>query len=216
MRMKMIRKKYVAIAVILIIGISITLIGIPLILSVPLTWTINIGDNISYNISIEGWESNDSYSRMPTQLMIYNNQNVTAEITDIPELGFYLNGYDFQKQVVLPMKVEVFFANGSALPLELSSNVDHMISWSLLPTGSWNLIDWFYPDMASNVPGYHSYISSIDIESFHFGFFNYDFDSTAELRSDISFDTGIPSKISYYRNHGLDYAINVTLVQIWN
>lgn len=212
------RKRYAFIAILCIVGVVTGFVVTPLILSPQLEWSVRIGDTASYAISVQGWELNasDYHQRVPTYLMAYDNMNITAVIAELPELGLYVNGEEFQRQVVFSKKVHTQFSKGSDTPVQLASVVDYVIPWSLLPTGAWGLVDWFYPDTPSSSPWYQSLYAYTGTTSFHFGLNGLDFDLTTRLRSDISFDTGSASRISYFRSHGVDNSYNINLVRIGN
>ncbi len=198
--------------------ISVPTVLFPIVASTNLKWSLDVGDSFVYHIVVDGWELNytESYhEHIPTVFMKYDGLYVIAEIVSLPFLGFYLNGDDF-KQVIDHQKVHVVFENGSEIPTEVSNMAESMISRCVLPIGGWQLIDWFYPDIPASFPYPPIYTSSSSDTSFHFGYDSLDIDLTTRLRGDISFDDGIPSKISYYRSHGLDYAFNITLTLIEN
>ena len=210
------RKQVSIIAILCAIAITAAFFVAPVALSMRLEWSVSVGDEITYHISVEGWELNSSYTQVPTYLIVYNDSNIVFEIVTLPELGVYPNGDDFRERVIWSSKGESRFLNESEVPWQLGNVVDSMISVSILPTGSWDLIDGFYPDEPPINPAYQSYYAYSGTISFHYGFNGFDIDLTTRLRSEISYETGIPSWISYYRSHGVDSTYNITLIQVGN
>lgn len=200
-----------------IIVVSAALVLFPIAASSYLEWGVDVGDSFSYHIAVDGWDLNYTgsyHQQIPSHLMRYDGLSIIAEVVDLPVLGLYLSGNDF-KQVITHQKVQVVFENGTDTPTELSDITERIISNCFLPIGGWYLIDWFYPDTATSFPYPPTYTTSSDT-SFHLGYDSLDIDLTTRLRSDISFEEGVPTRISYYRSHGVDYAFNVTLTQIVN
>ena len=208
------RVAIIAIIVVTIVFVSITVV-VPMAMSSTLTWSIRLGDKASYHVTVDAWQLNVSYVvPPPSRYALLDGVNVSAEIVTLPELGWFLNGVDFTERVIRTDKVNVTFQNGTAIPDDISVRLKSMLSSCILPTGSWLLIDIFYPDTHSTGPGANTYWSYTSTSSFQFGYYGFGIDSITQMSSTVSYETGLPAVVSYYYHHGLDSEYNLTLRQI--
>lgn len=212
------RKTGAIIAIILatIVIVSITVV-IPAAMSSTLTWSVSLGEEASYHVTVDAWQSNVSYVvPPPSRYALLNGLNISADIIALPELGWFLNGGDFAERVVRKEKMNVTFQNGTAIPEDISVRLKSMLSACILPTGSWLLIDSFYPATHGTGPGTDTYWSYSDTDSFHFGYYAFGIDSVTRMSSSVSYETGLPKVVSYYYRHGADSIYNLTLLCIVN
>ncbi|MHA2380423.1 MAG: hypothetical protein ACXADS_14205 [Candidatus Thorarchaeota archaeon] len=208
------RAAIIAIILVIIVFVSITVI-VPMAMSSTLTWSVRLGDKASYHVTVDAWQLNASYVvPPPSRYAILDGVNVSTEIVALPELGWFLNGGDFAERVIRTDKVNVTFQNGSAIPDDISVRLKSMLSSCMLPTGSWSLIDIFYPDSHTAGPGADIYWSYSGTSSFHFGHYGSGIDSIRQMSSTVSYETGLPSVVSYHYRHGVDSELNLTLLQI--
>ena len=210
------RKRGAVIAIILTISVflSITVV-VPMAMSSTLTWSISLGDKAAYHVTVYAWQLNVSFVvPPPSRYAILDGVNVSAEIVALPELGWFLNGGDFAERVIRTDKVNVTFQNGSAIPDDISVRFKSILSSCILPTGSWLLIDTFYPDAYSTGPGADTYWSYGGTSSFHFGYYGSGIDSITQMSSTVSYGMGLPSVVSYHYGHGMDSEYNLTLLQV--
>ncbi len=210
------KKRGAIIAIILVttIFVSITVV-VPMAMSSALTWRVSLGDKTTYRVIVYAWQLNVSYVvPPPSRYAVLDGVNVSAKIVALPELGWYLDGGDFAERVIQTDKVNVTFQNGSAIPDEFSVRLKSMLSSCILPSGSWPLIDIFYPDSHTAGPGADIYWSYSGTSSFHFGHYGSGIDSIRQMSSSVSYETGLPSVVSYHYRHGVDSELNLTLLQI--
>ena len=208
------RVAIIAFIVVTIVFVSVTVV-VPMAMSSTLTWSIRLGDKASYHVTVDAWQLNVSYVvPPPSRYALLDGVNVSAEIVTLPELGWFLNGVDFTERVIRTDKVNVTFQNGTAIPDDISVRLKSMLSSCILPTGSWLLIDIFYPDTHSTGPGANTYWSYTSTSSFQFGYYGFGIDSITQMSSTVSYETGMPTVVSYYYRHGIDSEYNLTLLQI--
>ena len=208
------RAAIITIIVVIIVFVSITVV-IPMAMSSTLTWSIKLGDKASYHVTVDAWQLNVSYVvPPPSRYALLDGVNVSAAIVALPELGWFLNGVDFAERVIRTDKVNVTFQNGTAVPDDVSVRLKSMLSSCILPTGSWLLLDIFYPDTHSTGPGSDTYWSYSSTSSFQFGYYSFGIDSITQMSSTVSLETGLPTVVSYYYSHGVDSVYNLTLLQI--
>jgi hypothetical protein len=206
----------IAIILATIVIVSITVV-VPAAMSSTLTWSVSSGDKTSYHVIVDAWQSNVSYVMPPpSRYALLNGLNISADIIALPELGWFLNGGDFAERVIRKGKVNVTFQNGTAIPEDISVRLKSMLSACILPTGSWLLIDSFYPATHGTGPGTDTYWSHSDTGSFHFGYYAFGFDSVTRMSSFVSYETGLPAVVTYYYHHGVDSMYNLTLQYIAN
>jgi hypothetical protein len=202
----------IALAIIILVSIFAV---VPMAMSSTLTWSISVGDKTTYHVAVEGWELDVAYVVVqPSRYAVMDGVNVSSEIVLLPELGFFLTGGEFAKRVVQIDKVNVTFQNGTIIPDDIASRLKSMLSNCILPTSSWPLIDVFFPDTYTTEPGAGTYWSHGGTSSFHFGYYSFGFDSITQMSSSVSYETGLPSVVSYRYRHGVDAEFNITLVQI--
>ncbi|MHA2020911.1 MAG: hypothetical protein ACW96N_04300 [Candidatus Thorarchaeota archaeon] len=212
----MTKKRAAVIGIILATTILVSIfVVVPMTMSSALTWSIRLGDKTTYHTTVTGWEQNITYVGVSfSRYAVLDGIDVSAEIVFLPELGFFLNGGEFIERVILIDKVNVTFQNGSLIPADLAFRLKFMLSRCMLPTGSWSLIDIFYPDIYTTGPGVHTYLSYSGTSSFHFGYYSFGFDSITLMSSFVSYETGLPSVVSYHYQHGVDTELNITLAQV--
>jgi len=208
------RTAIIAILVIITVFVSITVV-VPMVMSSTLTWSTTKGDKTSYHITVDAWQLNVSYVvPPPSRYALLDGANVSAEIVALPELGWFLNGIDFAERVILTDKVNITFQNGTAIPDDISVTLKSMLSSCILPTGSWWFIDNCYPNAHSTGVGTDTYWSYSSTSSFQFGYYRFGIDSITQMSSIVSYETGLPTVVSYYYSHGVDSMYNLTLLQI--
>jgi len=210
------KKRCAIIALILVITVFVSItVAVPVVMSSTLTWSIRPGDRASYNVTVDAWQLNVSYVvPPPSRYALLDGVNISAEIVALPELGWFLNGGDFAERVIEIDKVNVTFQNGSAILDDLAFRLKSMLSSCILPTESWSLIDILYPDTHSTGPGVDTYWSCSRTDSFHFGYYGFGIDSITQMSSTVSYETGLPSVVSYHYSHGMDSEYNITLLQV--
>ncbi len=204
----------IAFIVVAIVFVSVTVV-VPMAMSSTLTWSIRLGDTASYHVTVDAWQLNDSYVvPPPSRYALLDGVNVSVEIVTLPELGWFLNGVDFAERVIRTDKVNVTFQNGTAIPDDILVRLKSTLSSCILPTGSWLLIDIFYPDTHSTGPAADTYWSYTSTSSFQYGYYGFGIDSITQMSSTVSYETGMPTVVSYYYRHGVDSEYNLTLLQI--
>lgn len=153
-----------------------------------LSWNIEEGDSVTYNIVSDG-----SYFN--------NNTVIIANVTALPQYSILYTSYSFALSIIEVSKVDVLFENGS----ELGGRdyfVRMLLSKAILPCGEWELLDSLYvnPEDASFGPtgSLEGYISKLESDYFLLGYERVDFDSSSGWNAHISLETGLPFYIQYW------------------
>jgi hypothetical protein len=207
-------KRGKTIASVIVVGIGISMvfvIGVPYVLSSSLYWEVEVDDVFSFLVTVSGFQSvvnSTGDTRVDPPLAGLNGQVVAARIVSLPNMTGYLNADEFYRNVILFRKIETSLQNGSSLSENDEAFLSHMISFCVLPVGSWSVIDYFFPDQPA---AYDSHcIARHEGSHFHVGFQSWNFDAGGLLGGNCSLLTGMPFKIRDYRfNYGLpaDYTI---------
>jgi hypothetical protein len=179
------------------------------------TWQVRHGDEFIFEVSVEGY-TETGHVLFPVVQAVLNNTRLRVRIVSLPQNSMISDGLTFAESVIEYMKTDLSFEDGTPLPANLVFEMNSLVSNSFLPTGSWNLVDAFYPNnlvqpINSTAESYISYILG---NSFYLGHVLYDMNSGVGWNCICSLDTGIPSSmVSWAWSFGglVEYSYNVTL-----
>ena len=169
-------------------------------------WVIAVDD--TYQFEIESWgELNyGKYNESQVDgLLSLNDTVINVTITYLPTLDFRIIKTSFENKIVVVQKISCIFSNGSEIPTTWVELISESISGCILPVGSWQTLDTYYPTYMQLARAPFSsegfYFSELRSESFQFGKSRRGMDDNERWNGTISLDSGFPSLISWRYIH---------------
>lgn len=205
------REKQLIIAIVISAAVLVGILVIPPLLFPEFAefqgeWVIAVDD--TYQFSIESWGEYNygNYNESATDwLLSLNGTVINVTITYLPTLDFPVIKTSFENKIVIVQKVSCIFSNGSEIPTTWLELMTESISGCILPVGSWQTLDAYYPTYKQLADAPFSsegpYFSELRSESFQFGKSKWGLDDTERWNGTISLDTGFPSLISWRYIH---------------
>ncbi len=181
----------IVVIIIVAVGISVVFLYRDRWSSSSLSWDVQIGDEFIYEL-----ESIYRYSNFNTtifeQMSALNHTRVRMEIVDLPDIPPLIDGNIFSAEVINAVKTHCTFENGSELPAYYGDEINRLLSFFLLPTGDWDLLDWCFADDVSNAfyPGV--YVSKLEMDHFMIGYELWPGDATIRWSANVTLETGTP------------------------
>jgi hypothetical protein len=209
------KKMMTAVALTIIVSVSIAASTEYLRDYLLFTWQVKEGEQFIFAVAVEGYTETGS-RRFPIVQTVLNNTHLMVEIKSLPIDSIIIDGETFAEDVIQYMKTDLCFENSSAVPMNLFYEMNNLGSRCFLPTGSWDLLDSFYPDLfIQPINGTaESYVSYFLGSSFYLGHIVYGVNSNEGWNCICSMDTGIPSiMVSWAWSYGglVEYSYNITL-----
>jgi hypothetical protein len=139
----------------------------PALSSDELTWSVEVGDEFEYWISVSG----HNYSEYGSQLsaIVLNQRQIIFEVISLPTIPAQIDADSFA-EFMQELKAEYRFEDEQDVLSSTADLLTDAFSFSLLPIGNWYLLDSLYEDNSRGV--YESQIdnyvlSSLEGQSFY-------------------------------------------------
>lgn len=105
-------------------------------------WAVDVGDTFDFEIivsggSFDGWGDEGS----PPPLSEFNETIIHAEVIYLPANTTSLDNATILSEIIMPIKFRCTFGNTSEIPEPVNSRLSELLSWSLVPIDSWDLLN---------------------------------------------------------------------------
>ncbi|MHA2143671.1 MAG: hypothetical protein ACXADC_14345 [Candidatus Thorarchaeota archaeon] len=114
---------------------------------VEFEWGVGVGDVFIYKLQVIGgkYSGHDDLGG-PPDYVEFNETTIQVSVFELPELPTVTNNDAFLKDVVQTIKVNCTFYNSSAISEPVNTMLCKLLSWTLLPIGSWDAIYSMYSE----------------------------------------------------------------------
>jgi len=105
-------------------------------------WAVGIGDSFNFEIIVTGGSYTDwNDPGSPPPFSEFNESIIHAEVIYLPRNTTSLDNATILSEIILPIKFQCSFANGSPIPEPVNRKMTELLSWSLLPIGRSELLN---------------------------------------------------------------------------
>lgn len=186
-------------ALILIVTLGITLARSP-----PyerLRWEVEVG--IIFQFEVTSWGNALGGIAPVPEILSLNGSIINVTVSNLPVLSG-LSVVSFVDRVVEVEKVNCTFSDGSLLPSFTNTQIVAALSGSLLPNGSWFLLDSLLPDETPSwTPEAEFYASSVHADHFRMKYIWCGWvDDAGGWTGNSSLVTGVPYEVLWWYSHG--------------
>ncbi len=200
--MKRYRKRVFAFVLILVITLTVIISQQPIIQFTG-DWFIEVGNELDFRIEVRGYHIDFGYEYPPTYIE-FNNTEIKANITSLPNLVFIFTAGSFLSSVVDVIKVSCTFSNGSVIDEDYEYVLISLISRTILPIGFWEQIDFLYADdYDHDYVGFGpiwTWVSRVEGDLFFFAHQSKEYHGSEGWRAHVNMTTGLPVDIELYRD----------------